>query len=391
VKRVLAIAPQPFYSPRGTPLSVYYRTLVMAECGAKIDLLTYGEGQDVDLANVRIVRIPRLSFLGPVKVGPSFLKAFLDVFMMIWTIGMLLRRRYDVVHAHEEAVFWCSWLKPIFRFKLVYDMHSSLPQQLTNFRFSGWKPLIRIFERLEKAALRRSDAVITICPDLKNYALEQGVEPGRHFLIENSIFESIQLKQDELLDEIVCAGSIASKRGPRVVYAGTFEPYQGIDILIRAFGLVQARRADLELLLIGGAPAQVQRMKALAEAEGLNGQCIFTGRVPKEAAAQYTSTADVLVSPRRDGTNTPLKVYEQLASGKPLVATDIWSHTQILSKDVCILVQPEPASMAEGILQAVQDWPRSMELAAAARRLYEMAYSREVYEQKIRKLMELLA
>ena len=131
----LVIAPQPFFSPRGTPMSVYYRTLVMAQQGVEIDLLTYGEGQDVDIPGVRVIRAPRFAWLGNVKTGPSLLKIFLDFFISLWTVGLLIRNRYDFLHAHEEAVFMAVLLKPVFRFKLVYDMHSSLPEQLNNF---GW-------------------------------------------------------------------------------------------------------------------------------------------------------------------------------------------------------------------------------------------------------------
>ena len=59
--RALVIAPQPFYTPRGTPLSVYYRTMVTAEQGIAVDLLTYGEGQDVAIDGVRIIRVPRFA------------------------------------------------------------------------------------------------------------------------------------------------------------------------------------------------------------------------------------------------------------------------------------------------------------------------------------------
>ena len=192
--KALVIAPQPFFSPRGTPFSVYYRTLVMAQLGVQVDLLTFGEGQDVDIPGVRIIRIPRIAFVGPVKIGPSPLKAFLDVFLALWTIGLLLRHRYDFVHAHEESVFWCRFLKPMFRFRLVYDMHSSLPQQLTNFNFTTSKLLIGLFKKLENGALKHSDAVITICPDLRDYVAQQGIDPKRHLLIENSIFEDVRLK-----------------------------------------------------------------------------------------------------------------------------------------------------------------------------------------------------
>ena len=69
--KALVVAPEPFFTPRGTPFSVYYRTLVMAELGVEIDFLTYGEGEAVDIPGVRFHRIPRVAILGPVPVGPS--------------------------------------------------------------------------------------------------------------------------------------------------------------------------------------------------------------------------------------------------------------------------------------------------------------------------------
>ena len=89
--RMLVISPQPFFTPRGTPFSVYYRALVMAEQGVEIDLLTYGAGEDVDIPGVRIVRIPRVRFLEPIPVGPSGKKIVLDMLMFLWTIGLLIK------------------------------------------------------------------------------------------------------------------------------------------------------------------------------------------------------------------------------------------------------------------------------------------------------------
>ncbi|HLE17386.1 MAG TPA: hypothetical protein VI728_03770, partial [Syntrophales bacterium] len=109
MKKALVIAPQPFFSPRGTPFSVYYRTAVMAGKNVEIDLLTYGEGQDVDIPGVNIIRIPRFSILGNVKVGPSRLKLLLDIFLFFRAIRLLIRNEYHFVHAHEEAVFLCHF------------------------------------------------------------------------------------------------------------------------------------------------------------------------------------------------------------------------------------------------------------------------------------------
>ncbi|NET04043.1 MAG: glycosyltransferase family 4 protein [Symploca sp. SIO2B6] len=189
--KALVIAPQPFFTPRGTPFSVYYRTLITSELGIPVDLLTYGEGENVNIPGVRIIRTPRFGFLGNVKIGPSLLKLFLDIFIVLWTISLLLRNKYDIVHAHEESIFICFLLKPIFKFKLIYDMHSSLPEQLINFQFTTFKPLIKLFEKLEYMCLHSADATITICPSLYNYAHRIVDDTKKVFLIENSIFDEV--------------------------------------------------------------------------------------------------------------------------------------------------------------------------------------------------------
>lgn len=388
--KALVVAPQPFFQYRGTPFSVYYRTLVMAENGVAIDFLTYGQGLDVDLPGVRLIRIPAFRFLGPVPIGPSKLKLFLDVFLALRLVWLLLWHRYDVVHAHEEAVFICALLKPLFRFKLIYDMHSSLPQQLTNFKFTQSKFLIKLFTWLEDLALRRANAVITICPDLADYATKRIADPAKHFLIENSIFEPVRLRGSP--ESAAATGkpavSFAVPPGAQtVVYAGTFEPYQGIDLLIEAFRLVRAQNPAAFLVAAGGTPAQTAKYRTLAGPE-LAGASLILERVDQATAKDLIAGAAVQLSPRISGTNTPLKVYEQLASGVPLVATDIYSHTQVLDSSVAYLAAPEPEALARGILQALADGRAGNPKTQAAQALYAQKYSRPVYEEKIRRLLE---
>lgn len=384
--RYLVIAPQPFFTPRGTPFSVYYRTLVLSELGAEIDLLTYGEGRDPDIPNVRIYRGPRFAWLGHVKTGPSMLKLFLDMFIAARTVGLLIRHRYDVVHAHEEAVFFCRFLKPIFRFKLVYDMHSSLAQQLTNFNYTESRFIHYIFKKLEASSINAADAVITICPDLADYVSEIVTDPSKHFLIENSIFEPVKLKGDESRREVQESSNGATDLPVDrycFVYAGTLESYQGIDLLIRSFGNVIRRRPDSFLLIVGGTAPQVEKYRRLAQEEGLENHCLFTGTVPQRLAHLYMRSASALLSPRTEGTNTPLKIYQQLASGIPLVATNIFSHTQVLNDDVAFLADPEPEAFGAAMIAAMSDDSAAKLKAENAIRLYEKEYSRESYVKKL--------
>ncbi len=390
--KILVISPQPFFTPRGTPFSVYYRTLITTQLGAKVDLLTYGEGADVDIDGARIHRIPRFAALGHVKVGPSMLKLFLDFFLVLYTVKMLVQHRYDVVHAHEEAIFFCRFLKPIFRFKLIYDMHSSLPQQLTNFEFTSSKLLIGLFKKLEDSCLRKADAVITICPDLADYVNGQIENREKHFLIENSIFDPVRLaKQDPAAAQ---AAPEAEQNdpfpadAPCIVYAGTLEAYQGIDILIRAFALFSSHHPEYRLVIVGGTPEQVNRFSQLASECGVAEKTVFTGQVVPPLAKAYCARATILVSPRSSGTNTPLKVYEQLQSGLPLVATRIYSHTQVLDDSVAFLVEPTPEDMARGLAEATG--AEAAQKAANAHRLYEERYSRDRYIEKMKNLFSYL-
>ncbi|WDP90778.1 MAG: glycosyltransferase [Desulfobacter sp.] len=369
--------------------------MITSEQGIDIDLLTYGEGQNVDLPGVNIIRIPRFKALGDVKIGPSPLKLFLDIVMGIWTILLLIKTRYNFVHAHEEAVFLCSVLKPIFRFKLLYDMHSSLPQQLSNFQFSSSAALIKIFEILENFSIRQSDAVIAICPDLETYAKSLTKTPDKVVLLENSIFEPVKLVTSEKSnsnnsDKYDRIQRILSSNNMLVLYAGSLESYQGIGMTLEAFKQVLSNQKNIRLMFLGGSKEQVKYYSKMVKKMSLQDEVEFVGSVSKEIVLECTKNASVLISPRSAGTNTPLKIYEQIASGVPLVATNIYSHSQVLNDDVAFLAKPEPYDFAAKIIDALGDKKKREKKACNACRLYEEKYSKMVYKNKMRNLLSKL-
>jgi glycosyltransferase involved in cell wall biosynthesis len=222
-------------------------------------------------------------------------------------------------------------------------------------------------------------------------AVKRMPDPTRHFLIENSILEEVRLKQgSSTLPENGALEPSVPRDRLIVLYAGSFEAYQGLPLLIKAFARMRHQQPNAFLVLMGGLPEQVQRLGDLAAKHGLDGHCLVTGRVPQQVARRFAQRATSLVSPRDRGSNTPLKVYEQLASGIPLVATRIPSHTQVLNDQVCFLVEPTVEGLAHGILDSLQDEGRRQRVVAAAVALYYEKYSRAAYERAMRSLLGLL-
>jgi len=170
--KILMIAPQPFFQPRGTPFSVLHRLKALSKLGYKVDLLTYHLGEDVEIDGVTIHRISQVPFVKTIAIGPSKRKVVLDLYVFVKAVRMLRRGHYDLIHSHEEAGFFATYLAKKFNTLHLYDMHSSLPQQLSNFKFTRSGLIRSTFEKLESHTIRNADAVITICPELFDYVKE---------------------------------------------------------------------------------------------------------------------------------------------------------------------------------------------------------------------------
>jgi len=167
--RVLLLAPQPFYDDRGTPIAVALVLKVLSERGARVDVVTYHEGRDVAFARVTLHRIPRLRFVRGIRPGFSWKKLLCDVFVAARALRLAARGRYDVVHAVEESVFIALLLKWLFRIPYVYDMDSSLPQQLAERR-PLLRPALPALAACERLALRQAAAVVPVCEALASVA-----------------------------------------------------------------------------------------------------------------------------------------------------------------------------------------------------------------------------
>ncbi len=377
------IAPEPFFEPRGTPFSEYHRIRALTALGHEVDLVTYPFGHPVSMPGLRIFRCVKPPFVRRVKIGPSAAKIPLDAMLTLTAVRRVFAERYDAIHSHEEGGVIGAALSAILRVPHLYDMHSSLPQQLTNFAFSGSRMLRAVFGALERFMIRRSRAVIVICPSLEETVRAIAPE-ARTVLIENapgSVEEQASPAQAAAIRASLAIGAAT----PIVLYTGTFEAYQGLDLLFDAWAAARGRvPADARLVLAGGKPDQIAAARAHARRAGVEESTIFAGERPASDIPAYLLAADALVSPRSRGTNTPLKIYQYLRSGKPIVATRLLTHTQVLSDDTAILTDATAEAFGAGIVSALTDRGHAQTIGRQARLLAETKYSYEAYLEKTR-------
>lgn len=376
------IAPEPFFEPRGTPFSEFHRIRALTELGHQVDLVTYPFGRDVSMPGLRVFRSLRPPLIHRVGIGPSLAKLPLDVLLACSVLRRAVSGRYDAVHSHEEGGLIGIFVAALLRVPHLYDMHSSLPQQLTNFAFTGSRLIRAAFLVAERLMIRQSRVVIVICPSLEDTV--HRVDPdATTVLIENAPGSSGE--------GATPADAAAVRRrfgvppaAPLILYTGTFEAYQGLDLLYQAMALVRAAVPQARLLVAGGQTNQVEKARRQAASAGIEDVTIFAGERPPEEMPAFLLASDVLVSPRSRGTNTPLKIYQYLRSGKPIVATRLQTHTQVLGDETAFLTGPSPGEFAAGIIGALRDPDRAAAVGQRARELAETKYSYTAYLDRTR-------
>jgi glycosyltransferase involved in cell wall biosynthesis len=379
--KILMIAPQPFFEPRGTPISVYQRIEALSALGHEIDLVTYHVGKDVEFPQLKIHRVRKINMIQHVRIGPSRAKLLLDVLVFFKAIELLFKKRYDVIHCHEEAAFFGMFLARLFRTKLLYDMHSVLSKQLGNFDFGNKPIFVKIFEMLEKMAIKSCSAVITIASDLESYVKSVG-RNIKVITIENHALHAYGTpvtpeRAAELKTKLKLNGRLP------VVYTGTYERYQGLDMALQSASIVAKQFPNVLFLFVGAKSYQAQEWTEKAQQMGLGDHTLFLDVVPPEEAMVFLAEAALLISPRLNSLSTPLKIYSYMYSGKAIVATDIPAHTLVLNSDMAVLVEPTSEAFADGIIRMLKNPALAEKIGVNAAQCAREKFNYQIYLKKV--------
>lgn len=372
---ILLTAPQPFFQERGTPIAVRLLCETLVAQGYDVHLLVYHEGEDIEISGVTLHRSLNLPFIKDIRPGMSLKKILCDLFILIEMIRLHRCYTFDLVHAVEESVFLAQFLKLFTKKPYIYDMDSSMSEQIID-KHPRLKSLGSLLESFEKRAVRSSMGVIAVCRALEDTARSYSPETPILRLEDISMVDE-EIQGDEILREQYNVQRVM------MLYVGNLESYQGIDLLLEGFAQARGNRADASLLIIGGNPDDIEKYKLVSNNLDIQDRVIFCGPRPMNLLGYYLSQADILVSPRTQGTNTPMKIYSYLGSGKVVLATRLPTHTQALTDDVSCLVSPDAESMAAGIDMLCADSTLREHLGSGGKTLAEKEYSMTAYVKNL--------
>jgi glycosyltransferase involved in cell wall biosynthesis len=379
--RILFLAPQPYFQERGTTIAIDLLLQVLSQRDDVVDVLTFHIGEDRVYPRVQVYRAAPPFAPSAVKPGFSWQKVYCDVFLLRDAVKMLRRQRYDLIYAVEEAGFMAMVLSRHASVPYVFDMDSSMAEQLTE-RYRWIRPIESLLRWLETLPMRGAVSVVPMCEHLAQEA-RLHCSGSVHVLKDVSLLNQSRLAADR--EDLRRSLRI---EGPLLMYVGNLEPYQGIDLMLESMARLPERHAGAKLVVIGGSEDAITRYRRTADELGIGPQVSFIGPRPVDALGDYLQQADLLLSPRISGTNTPMKIYSYLDSGVAVVATALPTHTQVMSAEHAALTEPVPTKMSESIVRLLDDPQMRLRLASRARALVRREHSKDAFRRSAHALFD---
>ncbi|HEY6455710.1 MAG TPA: glycosyltransferase family 4 protein, partial [Steroidobacteraceae bacterium] len=376
--RVLIVTPQPFYEDRGTPIAVRYVASALGALNVDVHLLAFPVGRDIGMKNVTIHRCANALGIKQVPIGFSLRKLALDGGLWRSFSRLLAYRRFDVVHAVEEAAYMASVLCPPLAQRFIYDMASAIPTEL--MRNSAVKSaLLRTpLEAVQRRVMHNASHIICSA-GLASYVRAQAADAR------------VDEWQYPALPSAVSTHDLNSLRselkihpGQHVLlYTGSFAGYQGLDLLLAAFARVSKQFPELVLVCVGASESDQARW-SMAPDRQFDGSVRIVSRRPRSQMPLYMELADVLLLPRVGCQNVPLKLYDYMAAGKPIVATRQPGANRLLNEHRAFLCDATAESLADAIVRARSHPAQAAWIASQAMRYAEQHFGWRSFVEFVR-------
>jgi glycosyltransferase involved in cell wall biosynthesis len=267
------------------------------------------------------------------------------------------RRGYRVLYVRDSVcAAWLSLLKGLHGTRVIYEVHdleAAHPSKASKWPRRFWS---RFLPWLDRAALKKADRLVSLTETFRNWVATQHLRPAREVAVIPDAFDPALYYPQDKLEARAALGLPAEAY--IVGYAGLTFAYRRLDLLVEAFAVLSNEFPDMVLLLVGGRPNEVEELRTLADRLGIRSErLIVPGQVAQDKTALYLNSSDVLAIPDTvtGMTASPLKLFEYMATGKPIICKDMDALREILDDTSARFFQ-------EGNVQALADVIRAVKL-----------------------------
>lgn len=341
-------------------------------------------------SNIKLYFIPRIDFI------PLIIRAPLQVILStIICLKILMKKKIDIIYIRSfHFALAAILLSKIYSVKVILEVNGLKTDEL-----DAQKNCLNIISKkiigpLETLAERNVDAIRVVTQGIKDDLITRGVDEKKIILIENGanikLFKPIEKEVIVQFQQKIGINTIEKV----VIFVGSFYPWQGVEFLIQAAPFVLERYQNTCFLILGDGIMKNDWIQ-LTQKLKVSDRFIFTGNVPYNEVPLYINSSDICVAPfikkRNDKIGlSPLKMYEYMACGKPVIASRISGVSELLNKSNSgILVTPEkPEEIAYALIELFENTELRKQMGINAHKYIDKNHSWESVVKKVADLCE---
>jgi len=317
------------------------------------------------------------------------------VFLFIYLPRVL--HKYDVIYARDyHTVILALLSRIIFKKKLVFEINglASEEQRLRSDSVPN-QILSLLVGRAEKAATKYSDRIVSVTPQIASHLMRHfHCPPGKVEIIGNGVnTEIFRPIRDEasLLNWKQRLG--INQEEIVIAFVGNLAPWQGLEYLIQVAPALLLRMKNIKFMIIGDGILKEDLEREVRRLE-LSRHFLFTGMVSHDQIPLYINISDICVTlkKRLKSGYSPLKLYEYMACGKPVIASRVDGLEFIEAGGAGRLVEPgDLGGLKEALLELLADSQKRAEMGQKGLQIVRDRFSWENATIKIEKLLNRLA
>jgi glycosyltransferase involved in cell wall biosynthesis len=353
----------------------------LANQGCEVHIITY---TDIIPERVQIHPLPKKSKIRYIMQLPK----------------LVMKHQFDIIYTRNilRGVIGIL-IKKVWKSELVLEVNGIsldewrlVEEQSITEKKGHRNAQIKFLGYLEIFVIRKADAVIIVTQGIEDYLINHGVDKNKVWVIENGANTELfkPIRDNNILKGLKNRLHITDDENV-VVFVGNLAPWQGVEYLLRAVPLIVEENPKTKFLIVGDGIMK-EKLESLTKELNIRCDVIFTGTVPYESVPEYMNLSDVCVAPfirtRNESMGlSPLKIYEYLACGTPVVASDIKGVGDLLeSSNSGIPVIPDnPNELAKAIIKLLNDKQLREQMGKNGR---EMVVSNYSWENTAKKTIE---